>query len=195
MSVFGRRALSLIAALGCAAAACQLRRPDIAPTRMIEPQLIDPAPAERRDGGAVSIRLLPTTARTHIGRRLLLREPDGELVEDPVWRWSSAPDRYLDSALRLALQASTHLRSVDSGTAPAMAVTLIAWHVEAAGTARLTGALELVVTAADRGTVTQLVRDAEPVSAERPGDLAVGGGRLLGRLAAECLTRVQRALH
>jgi hypothetical protein len=126
---------------------------------------------------------------------LLLREPDGELVEDPVWRWSSAPDRYLDSALRLALQASTHLRSVDSGTAPAMAVTLIAWHVEAAGTARLTGALELVVTAADRGTVTQLVRDAEPVSAERPGDLAVGGGRLLGRLAAECLTRVQRALH
>jgi hypothetical protein len=50
---------------------------------------------------AAPIRLLDTQARGHIGRRLLHQRPDGELIEDPVWRWSSAPDRYLDTALRL----------------------------------------------------------------------------------------------
>ena len=41
------------------------------------------------------VRLLDTQARGHIGRRVLHQQPEGELIEDPVWRWSSAPDRYL----------------------------------------------------------------------------------------------------
>ena len=79
---------------------------------------------------AVAVRLLDTQARAHIGRRVLHQQPDGELTEDPVWRWSSAPDRYLDTALRLELAAARDVRLVDSGTASTLAVTLLVWHLE-----------------------------------------------------------------
>ena len=45
------------------------------------------------------VRLLETHGARPIGRRLLHQQPDGELTEDPVWHWSSAPDRYFDTAL------------------------------------------------------------------------------------------------
>lgn len=51
-----------------------------------------------------SIRLLDTQASAHIGRRLLHRQPNGELTEDSVWRWSSNPDAYLNTALHLEFQ-------------------------------------------------------------------------------------------
>ncbi len=90
--------LRLLVALTCLAGiACQLKRPETVPGRMIEPQLVAPQapPAGPGTSGATaaSIRLLDTQARGHIGRRLLHQRPDGELIEDPVWRWSSAPDR------------------------------------------------------------------------------------------------------
>src|SRR4029079_11516161 len=66
------------------------------------------------------VRLLETQSRAHIGRRLLHRQPDGELTEDPVWHWSSAPDRYLDTALRLEMGASPNVRLVDVASAPGM---------------------------------------------------------------------------
>ena len=86
--------------------ACRLRRPDTTPSRMIEPQVLepqlpDPAKQVTKAPNATPVRLLDTQSRGHIGRRLLHQQPDGELTEDPVWRWSSAPDRYLDTALRL----------------------------------------------------------------------------------------------
>jgi hypothetical protein len=37
------------------------------------------------------------------------------LVEDPVWWWSTSPDRYLDAALRLEAASSPRLRLVDAG--------------------------------------------------------------------------------
>ena len=86
--------LVTIACLG--GAACQLRRPSTLPIRMIEPQLLEPQVGESLD----------TQARGHIGRRVLHEEPDGELTEDHVWLWSSAPDRYLDTALRLQVESS-----------------------------------------------------------------------------------------
>ena len=87
--------------------ACQLHRPTTAPNRVLEPQLLEPQLAEQpravvKSPNAVSIRLLSTESRGNIGRRVLHRQPDGELIEDPVWRWSTTPDRYLDTALRLA---------------------------------------------------------------------------------------------
>ena len=45
------------------------------------------------------------SARAH-RPTVLYQQPSGELTEDPVWRWSSAPDRYLDTALRLELASS-----------------------------------------------------------------------------------------
>ena len=92
--------LCLLVVLTCVAGiACQLKRPETIPGRMIEPQLLAPQPPERAaqdTSGAIaaSVRLLDTQARGHIGRRLLHQQPDGELIEDSVWRWSSAPDRY-----------------------------------------------------------------------------------------------------
>ena len=94
--------------------ACQLKRPDTPAGRMIEPQLIEPQPSatatERTDNANASpVRLLDTQARAHIGRRILHQQPDGELTPDAVWWWSSAPDRYLDTALHLELASSSDL--------------------------------------------------------------------------------------
>src|SRR4249919_4031254 len=97
------------------AVACQLKRPDtIPPSRMIEPQLLEPqlpesAQRETSAANAAPVRLLDTQARGHIGRRVLHQQPSGELTEDAVWRWSSAPDRYLDTALRLELSANPNV--------------------------------------------------------------------------------------
>jgi len=189
---------SLLAVLvGLAGLGCQLRRPDVMPNRMIEPQFLDPqlSEPEQRDATAdkaAPIRLLDTQARGHIGRRLLYQQPSGELTEDPIWRWSSAPDRYLDTAIRLALASSPTLRLVDAASAPALAPTLLVWNLESGGETRLVGTVEFQFTGADRVVHTHVVRESEPTSAELPGDLAVVSGRLLRRLAAEGVTRVAR---
>jgi hypothetical protein len=172
--------------------ACALKRPDITPFRMIEPQLEEPV---KRDDGAstvTTLRLLDTQARAHIGRRLLRQEPDGELVEDPIWRWSSAPDRYLDTALRLELTSRADVRVVDNINASALAVTLLTWNLDTSGEPRLVGAIEIQLTGADRVVRTQVVKESEPVSAELPGNIAAAAGRLLHRLASDGVTRVTR---
>jgi ABC-type transport auxiliary lipoprotein component len=168
---------------------------------MIEPRLVDPgsqppAPpsaSQRPAADAIPVRLAETQARAHIGRRLLHQEADGELVEDAVWRWSSAPARYLDSALRLAFASSPDVRLVDSGNAPAIAVTLIAWHLESGGGVHLVGAVELVITRTDRTVSAQVMRGSEPVSSKPPGDLAAAAGRLLQTLASTSVTRAAQA--
>ncbi len=174
---------------------CRLRRPATTPSRMIEPQLLEPQlpePAKQvtKAPNAIPVRLLDTQARGHIGRRLLHQQPDGELTEDPVWRWSSAPDRYLDTALRFEVASSPDVRLVDVGRASALAATLLVWDLDSAGGTRLVGAVEFQITGTDRAVHTQVVRASEPVSAELPGDLAAIAGRLLRRLASEGLTRV-----
>ena len=136
------------------------------------------------------MRLLDTQARDHIGRRLLHQEANGELVEDAAWRWSSAPARYLESALRIAFESTPNVRLVDTGNVASMAVTLTAWHLESTDDVRLVGAIELIVTGSDRSVHAHVVRASEPVSTELPGDLAAAAGRLLQRLASACLTRV-----
>ena len=192
-----RRDLPVVAALLalCAAAACQLKRPDTVPSRMIEPQFEEP----HRDGGvpppstnAAPLRLLETQARGHIGRRVLHQLANGELVEDAIWRWSSPPDRYLDTALRLELTTRSDTRLVDAATAPSVAVTLLAWHLDATGGSLLVGAVELQYTGPDRVVRSQVVRATEPVSEPLPGNLASAAGRLMRRLASEIATRVTR---
>ena len=185
----------LVVLTGVAGIACQLKRPETIPGRMIEPQLLAPQPPERAaqdTSGAIaaSVRLLDTQARGHIGRRLLHQQPDGELIEDPVWRWSSAPDRYLDTALRLELTASPVLRLVDVASAPTVATTLLVWHLEIGNGTRLIGAVEFQLTRSDHVVQTQVVQASEAVSADLPGDVAAAAGRLLRRLALEGLTRV-----
>ena len=160
---------------------------------MIEPQLVESARQGTTAANALPIRLLDPQSRGHIGHRLIRQLPGGELAEDPVWRWSSAPDRYLDTALRVELEARPDLRLVDSANALVLAVTLLTWQVEPADSPRLVGAIELRVTEADRIVHTHVVRRSEPVSAEMPGDLAAAAGRLLQGLASEGLTRVARA--
>jgi ABC-type transport auxiliary lipoprotein component len=189
-------ALCVLVVLTCLAGiACQLKRPETTPGRMIEPQLLAPHPSERAaqgtsGGAAASVRLLDTQARGHIGRRLLHQQPDGELIEDPVWRWSSAPDRYLDTALRLELTSSRVLRLVDVASAPTVAATLLVWQLETGGGTRLVGAVEFQVTGTDRVVQTQVVQASEAVSGDLPGDLAAAAGRLLRRLALDGLMRV-----
>jgi hypothetical protein len=186
----------LIMSVGLAAVACQLKRPDTIPSRMLEPQLFDPQRLESAIPATnvpnlAPIRLLDTQARGHIGRRVLHQQPSGELTEDPMWRWSSAPDRYLDTALRLEFESSPRLRLVDAASAPTLATTLLIWHLESAAGTQLVGAVEFQFTGNDRVVHTHMVRASEPVSAELPGDLAAVAGRLLRRLAREGLTRVQ----
>ena len=185
------RLLLMFASL--ALVACQLRRPTTAPSRVLEPQLLEPQLAERpgtvaKNPNAASIRLLSTESRGNIGRRVLHRQPDGELTEDPVWRWSTPPDRYLDTALRLEVASNPKLRLVDAGDAPALGANLLAWNLESSGGTRLLGAVEFEVTGTDRAIHTQIVRGSESVAGELPGDLAVAAGRLMLRLASEGLS-------
>lgn len=191
----GRSLLAVI--IGLAGLGCQLRRPDVMPNRMIEPQFLEPQLTEPEQRNATAdkaapIRLLDTQARGHIGRRLLYQQPSGELTEDPIWRWSSPPDRYLDTAIRLELASSPTLRLVDAAGAPALAPTLLIWNLESAGETRLVGAVEFQFTGPDRVVHTHLVRESEPTSAELPGNLAAVAGRLLRRIALEGVTRVAR---
>jgi len=185
--------LLTIACLG--AAACRLRRPETTPVRMVEPQLLepqipDPVRQVPKAPNAASVRLLDTQARGHIGRRVLHTQPDGELTEDSVWRWSSAPDRYLDTALRIEAASSPDIRLVDAGHSTALAATLLVWDLEYAGGTQLVGAVEFQITGTDRAVHTQVVRASEPVSADLPGDLAASAGRLLRRLASEGLKTI-----
>jgi hypothetical protein len=179
----------------CLCEAACLRRPATTPSHMLEPQLVEPqlpqlATQVTKAPNATPVRLLDTQARGHIGRRVLHQQPNGELTEDAVWRWSSAPDRYLDTALRFELASSPDLRLVDTGRARALAATLLIWGLDSAGETRLVGAVEFQVTGADREVHTKVVRGSEPVSAGLPGDLAAAAGRLLRRLASEGLALV-----
>jgi hypothetical protein len=185
--------LVTIACLG--GVACQLRRPRTVPSRMIEPQLLEPELPKStgqtaKAPNAAPVRLLDTQARGHIGRRVLHQQPDGELTEDTVWRWSSAPDRYLDTALHLEVASSPNVRLVDAGHCPALAVTLLVWDLESTGGTRLVGAVEFQIVETDRVIHTHVVRGSEPISAELPGNLAAASGRLLRHLASEGLARV-----
>src|SRR6516225_3747192 len=100
---------------------------------MIEPQVLEPAKQGISDASAIPVRLLDTQARGHIGRRLLRQQPNGELTEDPVWRWSSSPERYLDTALRLEGASSPNVLFVETGDASTLAATLLEWDLESAG--------------------------------------------------------------
>jgi hypothetical protein len=182
----------LVTLLCLGAVACQLRRPDTTPIRTIEPQMVEPASAPTNTPGAVPVRLLETQRRGHLGRVVLHLQPDGELIEDPAWRWSSEPHRYLDEALRFELASSPDLRLVDTGNVQTLAVTLVAWYLESSGSTRLVGAVELDLTGTDRAVRPQAIRASEAVSAELPGDLAAAAGRLLRRLASEAVARIPR---
>jgi len=182
--------LSLGAAAVAIGMGCALPRPTTVPGRMIEPQLVEPARDAPVAASPMLVRLLETQSRAHIGRRLLHRQPDGELTEDPVWHWSSAPDRYLDTALRLEMGASPNVRLVDAASAPVMVATLLEWQVEYGSETKLVGAVEVRFTGTDHAVRTQVVRATEPVSGELPGTLAAAAGRLLRRLASDALTSV-----
>ena len=192
-----RPVLCLLLAIVClGVVACRLRRPHTTPSRMIEPQVLEPQlpePANQatKAPNAAVVRLLDTQARGHIGRRVLHQQPDGELTEDSVWRWSSAPDRYLDTALRIEAASSPDIRLVEAGRAPTLTATLLVWDLDSAGGGtRLVGAVEFQITSTDRAIHTQVVRASEPVSADLPGDLAASAGRLLRHFASEGLKAV-----
>jgi hypothetical protein len=170
----------------------QLQRPETVPARMIEPRQAEPAAAVADSPSATSVRLLETHGQSHIGRRVLHRRPDGEVTEDPIWLWTSTPDRYLDSALRLAIASSPDIRLVNVSTAASLAVTVLAWQLESGPSERLIGAVEVELTRTDRSMHSEIIRAEEPVGADLPGDLSAAAGRLLARLATDCLARVTR---
>ena len=187
-----RYGMLFVLAVACLGGGCRVRieRPDTVPIRMIEPRLVEPEGVAADAPNATSVRLLETQSRAHIGRRVLHQQPGGEVTEDPVWLWASTPDRYLDSAVRYAIGSSPDIRLVDVGSAPSLAVTLVVWQIEAAPSPRLVGAVEVQVTTTDRAVHSEIIRAEEPIAADLPGDLAAAAGRLLGRLATDCLSRV-----
>jgi hypothetical protein len=86
----------LLIPIGFALIACQLHRPTTTPSRTLEPQVLEPQLAEQpetvaKTPNAFSIRLLSAESRGNIGRRVLHRQPDGELIEDPVSDTDSLP--------------------------------------------------------------------------------------------------------
>jgi hypothetical protein len=189
-----RYGILVLLAVACLGGGCRVRleRPETVPIRMIEPRLVEPGAVAADAPNATSVRLLETQGRAHIGRRVLHQQPGGEVTEDPVWLWATTPDRYLDSAVRYAIASSPDIRLVDIGSAPTMAVTLVVWQIDAAPSPRLVGAIEVQLTSTDRAVHSEIIRAEEPIAADLPGDLAAAAGRLLGRLATDCLARVMQ---
>ena len=124
LSTLVRAPCCIAMSAGLALSGCKLQRPETIPARMIEPEPTGGSVPQGTGTHAAEVRLLETQARANIGRRLLHQLSGGELIEDPVWRWSSARDRYLDTALRLEFAANKDVRLVDSAEAPVLAVTL-----------------------------------------------------------------------
>lgn len=198
MTVTSRGRVAWLGVAILVGAACRLRPPDLEPPRMIEPDVhqtrVTPAGAAGTAGSGATfdLRLTDTHARGHIGRRLLHRAPGGELLEDEIWRWSSAPDRYLDSTLRLAFADQPSLRLVDAAGVPAISVTLVEWYLDPAVGGQLVGAVELQLDDNRRGVRTELIRGQEALTAgDMPGDLSAAAGRLLWRLALESIGRAR----
>jgi hypothetical protein len=187
-----RFGLVLLLAAASLVAACRVRleRPVTQPARMVEPRLVVPVGEVADAPHASTVRLLETQSRSHIGRRLLHQRPDGEVTEDPIWLWTTTPDRYLDSALRLGIASNPDIRLVDIRGDRALAVTLVTWQLESSPGPRLVGAVEVEVTRTDRTMHSEIIRAEEPVGADLPGDLSAAAGRLLGRLATDCMARV-----
>jgi hypothetical protein len=163
---------------------------------MIEPQLLDPQLTDSvkqaaKSTNATPIRLFDTRARGHIGRRVLHQLPNGELTEDPVWLWSSQPDRYLDTALRMEVASNPDLRLVESASAPTVAATLLVWDLESSSETQLVGAVEFQIIGTDRAIHSKVVRAAEPITGEMPGDLATVAGRLMRHLASDGLKSLE----
>jgi hypothetical protein len=185
----------LLAVAGLGGIGCHLPRPKTVDSRMIEPQLLAPQLTEsekqvNKSTNATPIRLLDTRARGHIGRGLLHQLPNGELTEDAVWLWSTLPDRYLDTALRMEVASNPDLRLVDTASVSTVGATLLVWDLETSGETRLVGAVEFQVTGADRTIHSKVVQASEPVTGDMPGDLAAVSGHLLRRLASEGLASI-----
>jgi hypothetical protein len=192
MTYILRSGFCIFVALAClSGVGCQLRRPNTAPIRTIEPRVLEPANHGTKGATASPVRLLNTQARGHIGHHLLHLQPDGEVTEDSIWRWSSAPEAYLDTALRQEIASNPDFRLVDTDRAPALGATILEWDMESGSETRLVGAVEFEITGTDRMLRTHLVRASETVSGELPGDLAVSAGRLLRHLASEGLAFVK----
>ena len=66
------------------------------------------------------------------------------------------------------------------------------WQIEASPSPRLVGAVEFQATTTDGSVHSEIVRAEEPITEDLPGDVAAAAGRLLGRLATDCLSRVTR---
>ena len=182
----------LLVAVSCLMGTGCLRRPSTPKSRMIEPQLLEPQQAEpakpvTKAATAIPIRLLDTDSRGHIGRRVLHQQPNGELTADTIWRWSTSPEHYLDTALRLEAASSPDVLSVESDRASTLAPMLLEWDLNSNGGMRLVASVEFQVTGPDHVVHTKVVQSSEPVSAELPGDLGAAAGRLLHRLASEGL--------
>jgi hypothetical protein len=56
-------------------AGVQLQRPETVAARMVEPRLVEPAEVVADAPNAISVRLLETQGRGHIGRRVLHLQP------------------------------------------------------------------------------------------------------------------------
>ena len=165
-----RYGMLVVLTVACLGGGCRVRleRPDTVPVRMIEPRLVEPGVVATDAANATSVRLLETQSRGHIGRRVLHQQPGGEVTEDPVWLWATTPDRYLDSAVRYAIESSPDIRLVDVGGAPSLAVTLVVWQIETAPGPRLVGAVEIQVTTTGRAIHSEIIRAEEPIAPTCP---------------------------
>jgi hypothetical protein len=90
----------------------------------------------------------------------------------------------------MEVASNPDLRLVDGASAPTIAATLLVWNLESSSETRLVGAVELQIIGTDRSIRSKVVRAAEPITGEMPGDLAAVAGRLMRHLASDGLRSV-----
>lgn len=160
---------------------CLFERPAAPPVRLVDPRPAAPAPAVPAPD-AVAVRLPPTTARSHLDTRILVRRGDGGLARLDDLRWSAPPDRHLDGAWRAAVEGEARLRAMDAAGAATAALELTVCERDAAGrTLRLEAVLTVVRS--DGQVLVRPLAAGAPLADERAGALADAAGRAMAELA------------
>jgi ABC-type uncharacterized transport system auxiliary subunit len=172
---------------------CLLDRPAGTPVHLVDPRPPAPAPAVPLTD-ALPVRVVPTAARGHIDGRILVRRGDGGLARLDDLRWSAPPDRHLDAAWRVAVEAEPRLRAVDSDGVATAALELTVCELVSSGR-ELRLAVSLTVVRADGQVAIRPLQATAPVAGESAGPLAEAAGKAMAQLAGEAAVKTAELLR
>ncbi|MDA3961364.1 MAG: ABC-type transport auxiliary lipoprotein family protein [Planctomycetota bacterium] len=178
--------LVIVAALALSACGLIEPRNNAAPHigEPVPPQLEQVAPS----ADARVVRIARVDAREHLRHAVLTRSQDGELIPDPVWRWSTTPDRYLAEFLPLIASSLSEVRVEETIEATELRITLTAFDL-VPGDQPQVNAAALVTTISPAGSSeTHRVSVSLPAPEAKPRAVSETMSQVLVELCRQILS-------